>query len=113
MELLSSVGAVSAVMKGASSIVKQLKGSKPQQSSFADLLQKDLAKIAVMGPQKDAKTRSESYMRSRDVDANGSLSRAESGFGPDSFKKWDLDKSGDIGAAELLGAFTNNADITQ
>jgi len=110
MELLSSVGAIGAAMKGATSLVHALKRPQSQAVSFAEVLRQDLAQNAVMTPEKDAKERSETFLRAHDADGSGGLSRAESGFDAQTFKKWDLDKNGEIGAAELLGAFTNHAD---
>lgn len=110
MELLSSVGAIGAVMKGAASLVKELKRPQEQSVSFAEVLRQDLALNAVMAPEKEAKERSETFLRAHDVDGSGSLNRAESGMDAQTFKKWDLDKNGEIGSAELLGAFLNHAD---
>ncbi len=109
MELMSGIGAVSAAIQGASSLVRELKRPKEEQQDFAKILQQDLARNRVT-PAQVAEKRSADYMRTYDIDGNGMLSQAESGFRPNMFNRLDMDQSGGLNVSELRGAFLNHVD---
>ncbi len=113
MGLLTSIGAVDAVLRGATGLVHELR--KPKQSSFQPVLQQQIQE-STNGLDKNATPAQieqramelgARYMRARDANGDGVLSAAESGMNAQAFSRYDADKDGRLSMDELRPPFAN------
>lgn len=100
MDILSSLNAVGAVLRGAQGVVRELKRPRASEAAFAQLLQQQLA---AANPATSAADRekmlqeldrnTKQFIALHDADGDGQLTTAESGMTPRQFRA--LDRNGD------------------
>lgn len=109
MDLLSGVGAASALVKNAASLVRTIKQPKVTDEAFSDILKSQLNAAASPEAQlARAGEISERFVRLRDVDGDGQLRLDESGMEREVFERLDRNSDGRLSRDEyqqaLLGA---------
>jgi hypothetical protein len=107
MSILGEIGAAGTVLKGASSLLQQLKPQQKSSENFESLFRAHL-EMHHASPEKqlaDAGGKfdliSETVIRRHDSNGDGLLSMEESGFGAEVFNRYDLDGDGLLSAAEV------------
>jgi len=105
MELLSGVGAASALVRGATSLVQAMKQPKVTDEAFSDILKSQLKAASSPEAQRaKAAEISERFVRLRDVDGDGQLRLDESGMERAAFEKLDANRDGLISRDEYQSA---------
>jgi hypothetical protein len=102
MSILESIGAVNAIFKGATGLVRELRRPNPEAELFASVLREQMAEArAPERQQAQILKASEAFVRLRDANADGVLNRDESGLSSSEFGKLDLDGDGVLSTEEL------------
>ncbi len=109
MNLLSGVGAASALVKNAATLVQAIKQPKVTDEAFSEILKAQLqAASSPEAKQAKAAELSERFVRLHDVDGDGQLRLDESGMERAAFEKLDANRDGLVTREEyqnaLLGA---------
>lgn len=109
MDLLA-ISAAGMALRETAHLVREFRQSKTVKRQFESALTKALENSNATG--KAAKTskqrfdlQSAEFIRKRDADGNGMLSRAESDFEPSAFKQLDVNADGQISKDELTAYF--------
>ena len=105
MELLSGVGAASALVKNAAALVRTMKQPKVTDEAFSDILKSQLK--AASSPEARhgrAAATSERFIRLHDVDGDGMLRLDESGMERAAFERLDLNGDGRLSRGEYQKA---------
>ncbi len=108
MSILQGVGAVNALLNGATNLVNALKRPRLSDETFAEMLRQANAAADPEAVRKQTEAaavqRASDVMTFRDVNGDGLLSRDESGLGADDFAARDLDGDGMLSADEVKRA---------
>ena len=105
MNVLSGVGAVSELMKGASALVQAVKQPKVTDEAFSEILKSQLEASASPEARKSrAAEASARFMRLHDVDGDGQLRIQESGMERSAFDRLDGNRDGLLSREEYQQA---------
>jgi hypothetical protein len=105
MNLLSGIGAASALIKNASDLVQAVKQPKVTDEAFSEILK---AQLEASSSPEARKARAEEetarFMHQRDVDGDGSLRLSESGMERSVFERLDANRDGMLTSEEYKKA---------
>lgn len=113
MNVLSGVGAVSELMKGASALVQAVKQPKVTDEAFSDILKSQIeASTSPDARKAQAVEESARFMRLRDVDGDGQLRIQESGMERSAFERLDSNRDGLLSREEYQQALMDQMGVT-
>lgn len=108
MDILSSLNAVGAVLRGAQGVMRELKRPRPSEVAFAQLLQQQLAAsnpaTSAVDRQKmlqELERNTKQFLSLRDTNGDGQLTASESGMTAQQFRALDANGDGKITLDEL------------
>lgn len=105
MNLLTGIGAASALVKNASDLVQSLKQPKVTDEAFSEILKSQLEASASPEARKArAVEETARFMHQRDVDGDGSLRLTESGMERRVFERLDANRDGLLSGGEYQQA---------
>lgn len=113
MNILSGIGAVGELMKGASALVQAAKQPKVTDEAFSEILKAQLEASASPEARKArASEESARFIRLRDVDGDGQLGIQESGMERVAFERLDGNRDGLLSRDEYQQALMGQAGAT-
>ena len=114
MNILHGIGAANALLRNATGLVRAIKAPRVDKEAFAAMLQKELGQTASPDAIRAKLTEaSEQHVRLRDADADGLLTRNESGLNKNTFARLDADGDGFLSAAELRAPYLERLESTE
>ena len=113
MSILGGIGGVGALLRGATSLVREMKRPRMGNEDFSMVLRNQMQQAyaapgATTGIDRlsDQVTRlSGQFVQVRDVDGNGTLSEAESGLRAELFEELDVNRDGELSSLEMRAPF--------
>ena len=109
MSILMNLGALSGVMNGAASVIRELKRPRVSGDDFAKILEAQLTQARSGEAAKAQRERrvawvnqtTQRFVTVRDANGDSMLSRDESGLDQNVFAQFDVDKDGKLTLDEL------------
>ena len=118
MSLLTGIGAVNALLRGASGLIREIKRPRLTNDDFANILNQrieqaktahgDSQRLQVLSAEVTRMT--EQFIAVRDVDGNHALNIQESGLNAKNFGQLDTDHNGQLTQLELRAPFVQFLD---
>jgi hypothetical protein len=118
MSLLTGIGAVNALLRGATGLVKEIKRPRLSNDDFANILKQKIDQPQwTQGPSSrlqiisDEVTRmTDQLIATRDIDGSRTLNMQESGLSEQSFQGLDANRDGELSHSELRASFVQFLD---
>ena len=118
MSFLAGIGAVNALIRGASGLVREVKRPRMSNEEFANILRQkvDQAKITygdsnrLQALSNEVTRMTAQFIAARDLDGNHSLNIQESGLNAHHFHQLDTDNDGELTHLELRAPFVQFLD---
>lgn len=118
MSILTGIGAINALFRGASGFVREIKQPRLSNEEFANILRQkiDQAKSTygdtnrLQALDNEVTRMTLQFIAARDLDANRTLDRQESGLTENTFNQLDTDHDGELSQLELRAPFVQFLD---
>ena len=118
MSLLTGIGAVNALLRGATGLVREIKRPRLSNEDFANILQQKIDQPQTThGPSSRLQILSDEVTRmtnqliaTRDIDGSHTLNSQESGLSEQCFQQLDANRDGELSHSELRAPFVQFLD---